>query len=107
MEMHGDIEGALTVIQHSDWTLPDGLRCGLCGGLSGPLTAEVTRFMGFDVAAPFEGQLGSTIHQGFARGTTVLHGGGDLDGLKVRLTFEGILGGPYAYEGAVVNPISR
>lgn len=105
----GDLEGTATLVQASNWTLPNGERCYFCGSLSGPATFDLNRFMGADVSAQLHGQVTAHVQDADATvsGKMVLHGSGDLDGVKVDLSFDGNLapfGFAFAYEGTVLDP---
>lgn len=76
------------------------------GTVSGPFDLVVTEYLGDPVDGTLAGQVTFRCEDYWCTTTFVLHGGGDLEGLKLRTQAEGWFGFPtsFAYTAQVVDP---
>lgn len=95
-DVWGDLEGSLTYV--GDIQLNTVTYDGTGGGIL-CLTVNYGELSG-----TFEGRMVIKVAGGFITGMFICHGDGDFEGMKLKGTCEGAMGGEYSAIATILNP---
>jgi hypothetical protein len=86
VQYSGDIVGEAHVVQHSNFNMKK-----LMGYVGGTIEIDVEYLEGWegDPDGTFEGKLALNMKEWWVVGSYILHGTGDLEGLKIEMSHEG------------------